>query len=120
MRIFQKLLIITVIVIFRDNEILKGMLTLVFIMVYGVLTYALQPSENKRVQNLDLLSTLIQTLSIILAMTTIDNEFNWMIITTIIIVLVIDLTLIILILSKLVNHYYIKYMIGLLHQKPNL
>jgi hypothetical protein len=38
-RIFQKVLIICFLIIFRDNSILKGMFTLAFILLYGFLTY---------------------------------------------------------------------------------
>lgn len=118
-RIAQKVAIIAVIITFNDQELLKGLFTLFFIILYGLLTYNLQPSDNVRVQRLDLLGTYIQSLAILLSLTTIDSEYDSMAILAIVMSLLLACFFLLYVVIRLWKYYFVSFMLAIYHRRPS-
>lgn len=100
-KIYQKILISVFIQLYEQYVKIKGILALLIIIFYGVMSQKNQPYSSKRLNAIDIESTIICGVSVLLGVFIKDNEFSyWVWISYIIIILI--------------NAYFILEMLGIL------
>ena len=75
-RIGQRIFTIIVFAFFKDFTTIKGTLALIFVIVYGLMSFRLKPDYNTIVRKTDLYSTVVQVFSLIMALFLYQNIFK--------------------------------------------
>ncbi|EGR34662.1 hypothetical protein IMG5_004650, partial [Ichthyophthirius multifiliis] len=121
-KIFEKTLVIIFLNIYDSYIIIKGILVLLIIFNYYILSLNFQPYQNIIFNNIDKLSSQVVLISIILALFAYKNYFEYFIWIAYILIAYINLYFLFKMILVLMNGYLIKYQQQLfnIYQKINL
>ncbi|EAR84930.2 transmembrane protein, putative (macronuclear) [Tetrahymena thermophila SB210] len=104
-KMIQKIIIIVLLNFYSQQIYIKGLLVYIVIAAYGIISQNVKPFQEEEINKIDLLSTIICGLTILLGLFSYQNPFSYFYYCSLVLIVIINISFIIFLINRILTQY---------------